>query len=381
MSMKSLFASMPGSFVPVASGILQRKCACGQHTGGGDCDECKKKHDVVQRRPAGKSEVERVPPIVHDVLRSAGQPLDASTRAFMGPRLGHDLSAVRVHTGAAAEQSAASVDAMAYTVGNNMVFNRGQFAPSTFEGRKLIAHELTHVVQQSFRASTSADLRIGETNSPEERAADLASSRIVNQAQGPSGVQGMLHAGSSNTVQRQPNLPGPAPTMGGLDLTLDLERGRVDLTVSGPSNTPVVSKPTIGLRRDASGRYHMLVGGKDKVVTIDEIPGMLRAAVGGQSGASGPRKKYRIPTCSQLQLHGGKEKAPRYMTFDQYKIQQRVWHGAVNPLGGETWLELTQALFDAMVEFCSIELRLPPRVSPEYNDAPKSTLPAGSAYA
>ena len=88
------------------------------------------------------------PAIVHEVLRSPGQPLDAATRTFFEPRFGRDFSQVRVHAGAAAEQSARDVNAHAYTVGHNIVFGAGRFAPGTNEGRRLIAHELTHVMQQ-----------------------------------------------------------------------------------------------------------------------------------------------------------------------------------------------------------------------------------------
>ena len=91
-----------------------------------------------------------IPPTVPSVLNSGnGQPLDLSTRTYMESRFGYDFSQVRVHSGAAAEQSAQDVHANAYTVGHNMVFGAGRFAPGTHEGRRLIAHELTHVVQQS----------------------------------------------------------------------------------------------------------------------------------------------------------------------------------------------------------------------------------------
>jgi len=89
------------------------------------------------------------PPIVHEVLRSPGRPLDRATRAFMEPRFGYDFSRVRVHLGAAAARSARGVNAHAYTVGRNIVFGGGRFAPDTNEGQHLIAHELAHVVQQS----------------------------------------------------------------------------------------------------------------------------------------------------------------------------------------------------------------------------------------
>ncbi len=89
-----------------------------------------------------------VPSSVHEALSSPGKPLDPITRAFMEPRFGHDFSIVRVHSGAVAERSSKDIDAHAYTVGYNMVFGSGQFVPGTPEGRWLIAHELTHVIQQ-----------------------------------------------------------------------------------------------------------------------------------------------------------------------------------------------------------------------------------------
>src|SRR6266849_1328450 len=142
------------SFTPVQTGLLQRKCACGQHTiTGGECEECRHKHEgTIQRAAVSAAPVNTVPPIVHDVLSSSGQPLDAGTRAFMEPRFGHDFSGVRVHTDARATESARAVNALAYTVGRDMVFGTGQYAPETSEGRGLLAHELTHVVQQNINA-------------------------------------------------------------------------------------------------------------------------------------------------------------------------------------------------------------------------------------
>ena len=89
-----------------------------------------------------------VPSIVQDVVGSPGEPLDPATRAFMEPRFGQDFSSVRVHSGAAAEQSAREVNASAYTVGHDIVFAPGHYTPHTPAGRRLLAHELTHVMQQ-----------------------------------------------------------------------------------------------------------------------------------------------------------------------------------------------------------------------------------------
>ena len=103
------------------------------------------RHDAGQ--PSGESVV--APASVHHALVSSGDPLEPALRREMEHRFDDDFSGVRVHRGATAEQSACDVNARAYTVGNNMVFGAGEFSPGTREGRRLLAHELTHVVQQS----------------------------------------------------------------------------------------------------------------------------------------------------------------------------------------------------------------------------------------
>src|SRR5262245_38951532 len=120
------------SSTPVRSGLLQRKCACGGMLGfAGECAECREKRLSLQRRAGRQAEPTEVPPIVHDVLCSPGQPLDAAARAFVEPRFGHDFSHVRVHTGARAAESARAVNALAYTVGPDIVFGASQYAPGT----------------------------------------------------------------------------------------------------------------------------------------------------------------------------------------------------------------------------------------------------------
>jgi hypothetical protein len=134
---------------------VQRKCACG---GSGECEECKGKEETLHRRAAGTATPSAAPttapPIVHDVLRSSGQPLDHHTRAFMERRFGHDFSQVRIHADAKAAESAGAVDALAYTVGQHIAFAPGRYAPATQEGRRLMAHELAHTIQQAARGDT-----------------------------------------------------------------------------------------------------------------------------------------------------------------------------------------------------------------------------------
>lgn len=200
-------SAAPAIWTSPPSGLLQRKCACGGSPGvDGECAECRSKRlrsappmvqpkltinepgdkyeqeadrvadqvmrmpepklqrdadeqeeeeellhtkPLVQRRVAGDAGGREAPPIVHDVLRSPGHPLDPSTRQFTESRFGHDFSQVRVHTDAKAAASARAVNALAYTVGRDMVFGAGHYAPGTASGQRLLAHELAHTIQQA----------------------------------------------------------------------------------------------------------------------------------------------------------------------------------------------------------------------------------------
>jgi hypothetical protein len=146
-SLSRMQSPMPA---PTAIGVLQRKCTCGGTPGpAGECAACREKRKQPLRRMGqGTVPVSCVPPIVHDVLRSPGQPLELTTRAFFEPRFGYDFGRVRVHTGVKAAKSARTVNAMAYTAGCDIAFGAGQYAPTTTTGLRLLAHELTHVVQQ-----------------------------------------------------------------------------------------------------------------------------------------------------------------------------------------------------------------------------------------
>jgi hypothetical protein len=97
-----------------------------------------------------------VPSAVRETLYSPGQPMDLATRRFMESRMDHDFSQVRVHADTNAKKSANVMGARAYTVGSNVVFGNGQYAPGTSAGRHLLAHELTHVVQQQSSMSSPA---------------------------------------------------------------------------------------------------------------------------------------------------------------------------------------------------------------------------------
>ncbi len=148
---EEIMSGQPGklqsSFARIGVGApLQRKCPCGGPAEG-ECEDCKK--EKLQRKADGPANGGQAPAIVSDVLRSAGEPLHPEARQFFEPRFGFDFSKVRVHIGERAAESAKAVQARAYTVGNHLVFAGSEYDPRSAPGRKLLSHELAHVVQQS----------------------------------------------------------------------------------------------------------------------------------------------------------------------------------------------------------------------------------------
>ena len=130
-----------------------RACACG---GGCSCyterprlgpERMQAKH--IQSSELGQTEA---PPLVREVLASPGQSLDTATRSLMEERFGYDFSRVRIHADGKAAEAAQTIHALAYTAGDNVVFGAGQYSSGTSKGRRLLAHELTHVIQQQAAA-------------------------------------------------------------------------------------------------------------------------------------------------------------------------------------------------------------------------------------
>jgi hypothetical protein len=288
-----------------------------------------------QHTTASSRELEARADRVADELarRLVGEPQTPSSDGSLPARiaasaraaLGHDFSTVRIHADDEAARSAGQHQALAYTRGNEVVFGTGRFETGSAAGRHLLAHELAHVAQQA--------------------------------------------TGPAPAVQRQsvPSAGGPAPLTGQLRLTFDLS-GRIEVTVSGPQNTPIVSSPTIGIRRDADGHYHLLVGGKDKLVTAEEIPAMLRSIGGGTATGSRPtgqRIQLRVPGCQQL--------AHLNYRFENYDLNRRLFHAPGRSIGGVEWLPLTRELFDALCSLC--RPAGPRRDTPPQPEGPPVTPP------
>jgi hypothetical protein len=233
----------------VVSGLLQRKCACGDGgTAGftGECEECGGKRLTVQRKAAGGGDASpEVPAIVGQVLGSPGRPLGAETRAFMESRFGHDFGHVRVHTDGRAAESARAVNALAYTVGSDIVFAGGQYSPASAGGMRLLAHEMTHVVQQSAGGGPSRIQFAGRESDRYEAEADAVADRVTgstSQPLGASAVSRLAHSAPVSLMRQ------PAPSE----------------TCTPPSGTaPTQTKVSDKLIGRMMGKY----------ATVDEDPG------------------------------------------------------------------------------------------------------------
>jgi len=235
--------------------LLQRKCACGSPVSSltDQCEACKVGKPIQKKLTVGASndpmeqEADQVadqvlrapldagasgaamriqragaraasgtaaaPASVAHALARPGRPLDGVLRKDMERRFGHDFSQVRVHVEAAAERSARDVQARAYTVGRDVVFGAGQFTPATTDGRRLLAHELTHVVQQrgAERVDRKADTRAPTPGPADEDETLVADAAVV--ARAPEAGTG------SGVLQRDFALEPPRPRATGRALS------------------------------------------------------------------------------------------------------------------------------------------------------------------
>jgi len=142
------------SFFKPAITPVQRKCA-----------ECEEEEKRMQRKENDNGPFEASPQTQNYLgSLSGGRPLSEEEKNFFKPRIGYDFSNVRLHTDNAADQSAKDIHALAYTHENNIVFGAGQYQPGTDNGKKLLAHELTHVVQQSQNITTKKIQRVSDAD-------------------------------------------------------------------------------------------------------------------------------------------------------------------------------------------------------------------------
>jgi GH24 family phage-related lysozyme (muramidase) len=197
----------PVAVSPLPAAMLQRKCAGSRSAGGCHCEACAKKG----AGPAAQDRAEAAPPIVREVLDTAGQALDTRTRSSMEARFGHDFGRVRIHADGKADASARAVGASAYAVGPHIVFARGQYAPATKSGEMVLAHELTHVLQQPARAA-SGEIHLGEAGDAHEREADSIAAQVMGGASAKPQVSPIGGGAPGRLMRRMgPELDPPPP--------------------------------------------------------------------------------------------------------------------------------------------------------------------------
>lgn len=230
----------------VAGGVLQRKCACGKNTaGGGECGACSRTHAQLQRKSAGSTQdaaaasdsVQGVPESVHEALSSAGSPLEPQTLAFMESRFGQSFGHVRVHTNARAGESAEALNAHAYTLGRHIAFGAGRYAPETAEGRRLLGHELTHVVQQS--GSTAASV----SGAHAEREADENGHRV---AAGQTGLRVSAAPGGPLQLEEKKGDEKKKPSAEISGEQTGTKKGEEKDTFKAEVTVPISDAPTFG---------------------------------------------------------------------------------------------------------------------------------------
>lgn len=146
--------------INAASAAVQRRCA--------DCEEREETLIQAARIPSARTEEGLDASSAASTATRGGTPLSTDLRAYFEPRFGHDFSRVRIHADAEGSKAARSVQARAYTYGSDIVFGAGEYAPATPQGRRLLAHELAHVIQQGGGASSPSNADPA-TASPELR--------------------------------------------------------------------------------------------------------------------------------------------------------------------------------------------------------------------
>jgi hypothetical protein len=266
---------------------------------GGGCSACQSGtkgngHQSLQTKHVGPSDAGQIaaPPIVHEVLASPGQPLDSSTRAFFEPRFGHDFSRVRVHTGENAPASAKAVGALAYTYGSDVIFGAGQFSPHTWEGRRLLAHELAHVVQQQSFSSATA---VANNNTAAEVEAGPAAAGAAH-----GGDVAAIRGKHSDVIQLQPdsNLKPTKPT---LIKERDAVTKRIDDAYGGGSLSETQWRNLLGSAEQAMAAGNTEAAKRAYLTLYSDIAKLAQATL-----VMPPSRGINVVTGSKTDCHDAK---------------------------------------------------------------------------
>lgn len=270
---------------------IQRKCS--------ECEE-----EEVQRHRADSEEEReqpRSPEVTRSVedqinaIRSGGKPLPLETRAFFEPRFGRDFSNVRIHTDAKAAETARSVNALAYTVGQNIVFATGQYQPATIAGQRLLAHELTHVLQQSGAPkSTVTTVQRAEGSEP-------TAEELLN---GPGGKTQTCAKAEKGFSKKEPAKACPKPTHRGtkelghfhfcLDSIQPVDQGDFDFQINEIANQPASTRFLVhghaSVDGDPAGNFRLSCHRAIRVEQAMKDKGIAESRI--ETGSRGPTTEF-----------------------------------------------------------------------------------------
>jgi hypothetical protein len=249
--------------------MLQRKCGCGAHSNGAEqCEACRNNQQRTLLPFASRhDDIGSMARNLRPAPATSGQPLDENSQARFEQALGIDLSGVKIHTDQSATRSARELGARAYTVGHNIVFDAEHYAPETTAGRRLMAHELTHVVQQRHAQDTPGE-RFSKPGDQHEQEANRIADTIIAGGRAPA-ISSAGHA----AIMRDGDTD---PVWGGFRIWGDnnfiqsvrADLGRIDATSTGhrllqeiEANRSGRFTPRLGIRRGATCRFSSLYGG------------------------------------------------------------------------------------------------------------------------
>lgn len=260
----------PPAFTRAPVQLLQRSCDCGGAVGlSGKCETCADEH-MLRRAPAAGAEAragEEAPAIVHRALAQSGSGLAAPVRQKFEAALGHDFSKVRIHDGPLADAAARAVGARAFTVGPQIVFRAGAYQPGSAAGGQLLAHELTHTLQQAH-APRGGALRIGPANDAHERQARAVAAPTAAPAPvAPAPAPARAVQRDDAPAPANPSLWDKAKALGGavLDMTGDAAWALVKAVAPGPvidAIQGIRGKGILGWLKDKlAGAFKGILGG------------------------------------------------------------------------------------------------------------------------
>ncbi|MBW4518159.1 MAG: DUF4157 domain-containing protein [Scytolyngbya sp. HA4215-MV1] len=218
--------------------VIQRKA-----DGDGTCTDCEKKEKEIQRK--GEGSVDSVPTGFEATMQRSGtgQPLNEGTRSFMESRFGQDFGDVKVHTDSAAAEAAKQIQAQAFTTRRDIYFGRERFRPLATEGKKLLAHELTHVVQQNgiTTAESMAKPILGSSGDVFEREADRVANQIISDNSVGSDATGSVTTETRSLISPQNSTNSSINLIQRQDTNADVGGGATSATA--PATIPGSSGP------------------------------------------------------------------------------------------------------------------------------------------